>query len=219
VDGVTPRIQLAIDACAGPASVALFIDDVLVQSRRIDRQGSAELLAPTIAEVMHAARYAPRGLTHVIVGGGPGSFTGLRVAAALGKGLARGSGAALLAVPSLALIAAADADASPGRYCCVLDALRGEWYVQSVTKHGDHTWTVDGAVERLAIDEVRTRAAGWNARLVGPPIDTTMQPDARAALRIGAVAVHRDSWEPDYGRLAEAQVQWEATHARALPTA
>jgi tRNA threonylcarbamoyladenosine biosynthesis protein TsaB len=25
------------------------------------------------------------------------------------------------------------------------------------------------------------------------------------------------SWEPDYGRLAEAQVRWEAEHGRALP--
>jgi tRNA threonylcarbamoyladenosine biosynthesis protein TsaB len=25
-----------------------------------------------------------------------------------------------------------------------------------------------------------------------------------------------DTWEPDYGRLAEAQVKWEATHGRPL---
>jgi len=25
------------------------------------------------------------------------------------------------------------------------------------------------------------------------------------------------SWEPDYGRLAEAQVRWEAAHGRPLP--
>jgi tRNA threonylcarbamoyladenosine biosynthesis protein TsaB len=33
----------------------------------------------------------------------------------------------------------------------------------------------------------------------------------------GPVAV--DSWEPAYGRLAEAQVQWEARHGTPLPTA
>jgi hypothetical protein len=44
------------------------------------------------------------------------------------------------------------------------------------------------------------------------------QPDARAALRIGFVGVPRDAWEPDYGRLAEAQVLWEATHDQALPS-
>jgi tRNA threonylcarbamoyladenosine biosynthesis protein TsaB len=27
------------------------------------------------------------------------------------------------------------------------------------------------------------------------------------------------SWEPDYGRLAEAQVRWERAHGRPLPRA
>ena len=29
--------------------------------------------------------------------------------------------------------------------------------------------------------------------------------------------VDLDRWEPDYGRLAEAQVKWEAAHGRPLP--
>ena len=216
---MTPRIQLALDASAGPASVALFVDGVLVQERRIDRNGSAELLAPTVADVLRDAGFAPRGVTDIIVGAGPGSFTGLRVAAALAKGLARGAGAALHAVASLPLIAAAHDDVAPGRYIAVLDALRGEWFAQWVTKHDDARWTVDGAVERIAIATVRVRADADRAIIVGPPIDIAQQPDARAAMRIGFVTVSRDTWEPDYGRLAEAQVQWEATHARALPTA
>lgn len=212
------RVQLAIDACAGPASVALFFDDVLQQSRRIDRQGSAELLAPTVAEVMSAAGLTPRDLTDVIVGGGPGSFTGLRVAAALGKGLARGAAARMHTVPSLPLIAAAREDAERGTFLAVLDALRGEWFVQSATKHHDGAWTVDGAVERLAVQVVRDRAMAAGAMIVGPPVSSAQQPDASAAMRIGTVEVSRDAWEPDYGRLAEAQVVWEATHARPLPT-
>jgi tRNA threonylcarbamoyladenosine biosynthesis protein TsaB len=216
---VTARIQLALDASAGPASVALFVNGALVQERRIDRRGSAELLAPTVADVLHAAGYAPREITDVIVGAGPGSFTGVRVAAAFAKGLARGSGAELHAVASLPLIAAARDDVAPGRYVAVLDALRGEWFAQWVTRHDDGRWSVDGDVERMVSDLVRERAVAGRATLVGPPIEIAQQPDARAALRIGAVTVSRDAWEPDYGRLAEAQVQWEATHARALPTA
>lgn len=216
---MTPRIQLALDASAGPASVALFVDGALVQERRIDRKGSAELLAPTVAEVLRDAGVVARDVTDVIVGAGPGSFTGLRVAAALAKGLARGSGAQLHAVASLPLIAAARDDVAPGCYVAVLDALRGDWFAQWVTKHDDARWTVDGAVERIAIAAVHARAEVDRATILGPPIDITQQPDARAAVRIGFVAVSRDTWEPDYGRLAEAQVQWEATHARALPMA
>ncbi len=215
---MTLRLQLAIDASAGPASVALFVDGALVQARRIDRHGSAELLAPAIADMLLDAGRTAHELTDVIVGGGPGSFTGLRVAAALGKGLARGTGATLHAVPSLPLIAAADG-ALPGLYLAVLDALRGEWFVQAVTKHADERWTVDGPVERLAIPIVRSQAIARGATIVGPPVDPLQQPDACAALRVGTVVVDRDTWEPDYGRLAEAQVQWETTHARPLPAA
>ena len=214
---MTCRVQLAIDASAGPASVALFVDGRLQDTRRIERQGSAELLAPTIAAVMQAASLAPRAITDVIVGAGPGSFTGLRVAAALGKGLVRGAAARLHAVPSLPLIAAANDAAVVGTYFAVLDALRGEWFVQSVTKHVDGTWTVDGPFERIAAQLARERAVERGATIVGPPIDLLQQPDARAALLIGAHGVPLDSWEPDYGRMAEAQVLWEATHARALP--
>jgi len=214
---VTARRQLALDASAGPASVALFVDGALIGSRRIDRKGSAELLAPTVAAALADAGVRASDLTEIIVGGGPGSFTGLRVAAALAKGLARGSGAALLVVPSLPLIAAADDAARPGIHLSVLDALRGEWFVQQATLHATGIWSVDGVVERLAAAEVQVRAAALGARLCGPPVRVDEQPDARAALRIGATPVDRDAWEPDYGRLAEAQVVWEAAHARPLP--
>lgn len=216
---MTRRVQLAIDASAGAASVALFIDDVLQASRRIERQGSAELLAPTIAEIFAHEGIAARELTDVIVGGGPGSFTGLRVAAALGKGLARGSGARLHAVPSLPLIAAANTIAPFGTYLCVLDALRGEWFVQTVTKHVDNSWSVDSAVERVAVALVHDRATTLACTIVGPPIEIAQQPDVIGALQIGVTEVSREAWEPDYGRLAEAQVQWETAHARPLPTA
>jgi tRNA threonylcarbamoyladenosine biosynthesis protein TsaB len=214
---VSSRLRLAIDASAGPASVALFLDEVLVQSRRIDRQGSAELLAPTVADVLRAAGKAASELTDVIVGGGPGSFTGIRVAAALGKGLARGAGAALFAVPSLPLIAASNDAAPPGLYFTVLDALRGEWFLQPVTRRADGRWNVDGPVERIAAAQVRERATSLGATLAGPPISALHQPDARASLLVGVSPVDLDTWEPEYGRLAEAQVLWEAANARPLP--
>ncbi|HYW51374.1 MAG TPA: tRNA (adenosine(37)-N6)-threonylcarbamoyltransferase complex dimerization subunit type 1 TsaB [Gemmatimonadaceae bacterium] len=215
---MTTRVQLAIDGSAGPASIALFIDDRLRQHRRIDRQGSAELLAPAIADALQAEHIEASMLTDVIVGGGPGSFTGLRVVAALGKGLARGAGARLHAVPSLPLIAAANPDAAVGRYFCVIDALRGEWFTQQVSCIAAGTWRVDGAMELLASGIVRERAQAIDATIVGPPIDVLQQPDAIAALRIGVTGVSLDAWEPEYGRLAEAQVKWEAAHARPLPS-
>jgi tRNA threonylcarbamoyl adenosine modification protein YeaZ len=51
-------------------------------------------------------------LSAVSVGTGPGSFTGLRVAMALAKGLALGLGRPILGVPSLAAWLAADSEAT-----------------------------------------------------------------------------------------------------------
>jgi tRNA threonylcarbamoyladenosine biosynthesis protein TsaB len=45
------------------------------------------------------------------------------------------------------------------------------------------------------------------------------RPHARAvALMAEPAAVDLATWEPAYGRLAEAQVKWEAAHGRALPS-
>jgi tRNA threonylcarbamoyladenosine biosynthesis protein TsaB len=213
---MTRHIQLAIDASAGPASVALFVEGELAASRRIDRAGSAELLAPTIATLLHATDLHAADVTDVIVGAGPGSFTGLRVAAALGKGLARGSGARLHVVSSLGLIAAANAS-RPGEYVAILDALRGEWFAQTARCDTRGVWTVSRTFERAIAEVVRARATAVGATLVGPPVQATELPDASAALRVGFTLVDRDTWEPDYGRLAEAQVVWETANARPLP--
>jgi tRNA threonylcarbamoyladenosine biosynthesis protein TsaB len=210
-------VCLALDASAGPASVALCIDGVCVQSRRIDRQGSAELLAPTVQECLASAGLHARELTDVIVGGGPGSFTGLRVAAAFAKGLVRGANATLHAVPSLALTVGSLPEPAAGEYIAVLDALRGEWFAQSLCRGRDGAWTA-GAMTREPIVAIRERAESTGAQLIGPPIDVLQQPDATAAMLFAVTAVSRDTWEPDYGRLAEAQVKWEEAHARALPT-
>jgi tRNA threonylcarbamoyladenosine biosynthesis protein TsaB len=211
------RVCLALDASAGPASVALFIDGALMHSRRIDRQGSAELLAPTVQECLAAAGVQARELTDVIVGGGPGSFTGLRVAAAFGKGLVRGANANLHAVPSLALTVGSLTAPRVGEYIAVLDALRGEWFAQSLSHGADGAW-IASAVTRESVAALRERAEISGAQLIGPPIDVAEQPDATAALLFASTIVSRDTWEPDYGRLAEAQVKWEEVHARALPT-
>jgi tRNA threonylcarbamoyladenosine biosynthesis protein TsaB len=71
--------------------------------------------------------------------------------------------------------------------------------------------------EQLADAAERDRAL----RVIGPGRPTDARPHARgvaALLRsiIAAGPVDLASWEPDYGRLAEAQVRWEAAHGRPL---
>jgi hypothetical protein len=70
---------------------------------------------------------------------------------------------------------------------------------------------------------LRAHVAGLDARVIGRGEAIDAVPRAAAVLPIlgrvlqsGPVAL--DAWEPDYGRLAEAQVRWEAQHGRPLVT-
>ena len=72
-----------------------------------DRMEQAARLVPSIDEALRAAGVEPSGLAGIAVGEGPGSFTGVRVAAATAKGLAHALELPLRAVSSLAAAALA----------------------------------------------------------------------------------------------------------------
>ena len=103
------RFLLAIDTSGTRALVALGeADGTLAAERRWTagyRHGE-ELLA-RVDEMLKAEGVALEDLTGVVVGTGPGAFTGLRVGLATAKALARGLGVAIAGVPtSEALLAA-----------------------------------------------------------------------------------------------------------------
>ena len=118
--------MLALETSARVGSVALFEDDQLVAQETFAHglQNAARLL-PLIDELCKRHRLTPKDIGLVAVSIGPGSFTGLRIGVTLAKTLCYATGAKLVAVPSLEVIAAnAPADA---RYIMpVLDARRGQ---------------------------------------------------------------------------------------------
>lgn len=85
-------------------------------------RGHSERLVPMIAELMDG-RKADR----IIVGIGPGSFTGIRVGIAAAHGLAIGWGAELAGLSSFALLAAGG---SPGDIAVAVIGGHGELFVQ-----------------------------------------------------------------------------------------
>lgn len=93
---------LAFDTSSAACTAALFDGDVCVAQRdELIGRGHSERLVPMIAELLDGAR-----ATWIVVGVGPGSFTGIRVAIAAAHGLAIGWGAELAGMSSLALLAA-----------------------------------------------------------------------------------------------------------------
>jgi tRNA threonylcarbamoyladenosine biosynthesis protein TsaB len=85
----------------------------------------ASLLVPRILELLEEASAAREQLSGIVVGAGPGSFTGVRVGAATAKGMAWALGIPLWAFSSLAA-AAADLDGGEARFRCVLFDARGD---------------------------------------------------------------------------------------------
>lgn len=218
-------IILALDASTYRGTVALLDDDrLLVEQAAAMRGREAELLMPTVASVLRDAGGDISRVDRVVCGAGPGSFTSLRIAASIAKGLAIGRNIPLFAVSSLALIVAGNVSDGPRgarRYLAVLDALRSESYVAEYEHEAGVVRPVSG-VRLAASDDVLAIAEASGARAVGPEQRDSWLPKASgvALLRDAIEAdgpVDIGSWEPQYGRLAEAQVKWEAAHGRALP--
>ncbi len=235
---------LVFEAATSAGSVAIIRvgiagnGEVLAASDVAMGVGRDDHLFPAASAVLASVGVLGRDLAGIVCGSGPGSFTSLRIAASLAKGLASGYEVPLYAVSSLLLAAAAVPDdlvaALHNRHLVIhADALRGERYVQAVLRSADGRIAAAGSVSRVATEALDTVAAGGvligvrgSASAADPPnassIATMVTPRAAALVRVAPDAWHTpvslDAWEPEYGRLAEAQVQWEVAHQRALPT-
>jgi tRNA threonylcarbamoyl adenosine modification protein YeaZ len=115
---------LALDTSTAACTAALFEDgQCLASSDELIGRGHAERLAPMLAELLDG-----RSADTILVGVGPGSFTGIRVGIAAAHGLAIGWSAQLRGLSSLALLAAsADID---GEVAAAMKGGHGELFVQ-----------------------------------------------------------------------------------------
>jgi tRNA threonylcarbamoyladenosine biosynthesis protein TsaB len=103
----------------------------LESSRRHARE-----LVPTIDVMLRAESLRPADLTGVMVGRGPGSYTGLRVGLATAKSLAYALGCELRAVDTFAAIAH-QAPAGAQQVAVITDALQGQVYAQEFALRHD----------------------------------------------------------------------------------
>jgi len=118
---------LAFDTSTAACTAALLLPDgTIVASRdEVIGRGHAERLVPMIGEMLDGN--IPRRL---LVGVGPGSFTGLRVGIAAAHGLAIGWSVPLNGMSSLALLAAA-APPGKGKVAAAMAGGHGELFVQT----------------------------------------------------------------------------------------
>lgn len=168
---------LAFDTSSAACTAALFDGDgdCVAQRDELIGRGHAERLVPMIAELL-----AGRTASDILVGVGPGSFTGIRVAIAAAHGLAIGWGARLQGMSSLALLAAGlSAD---GEVAAAVIGGHGELFVQQFNGPGTQPTSalknlVPAAAARFATAELvvgsgaaqLVEARGWGEACEGWP--------------------------------------------------
>src|SRR5580698_179778 len=159
-------IVLGLDTALGACSAAVTRDgEVLAHVSEPMLRGHQERLAPLVQELMATAGLPFAALDRVGVTVGPGSFTGLRVGLAFAKGLGLALGKPCVGVGTLEALAASHP--GPGLAAAVIDAKRGQVYLQ-VFQDGKPVMAPDVLPVEIAAARLAEFWAGGLARLVGP---------------------------------------------------
>jgi tRNA threonylcarbamoyladenosine biosynthesis protein TsaB len=233
-------IWLALDTATEQASVALgepgagadALEENLLGARR-----HAAVLLPTIQALLRRSRAGLDDLRGIVLSDGPGSFTGLRVGAAVAKALVHARGLPLWTAPSL-LARAAGVARPDALVLAVANALRGEVYAAAYRFSSSGIDTelmplvrrpddleIASLQPDIVVGDAQPEIVAALEQTTGRPIIGPPQAYPRASRlldlvgrRGGARQIESVSaWEPVYGRPAEAQARWESAHGRPLP--
>lgn len=117
---------LALETATHRLSVALWLDGRVLERAADLPNGSSEWLLPNLNALLYDAGVTLKMLDGIAFGAGPGSFTGLRLAAGCAQGLACGLDLPVLGIGTLEALALASGEAKA--YAC-LDARMNEVYV------------------------------------------------------------------------------------------
>ncbi len=240
---MSPEVVLAFDTATAATAVAVLGSAIERPVELRDdpppgeRPRHAQLLLPLARRALEGEALRFADVDRIVVGTGPGSFTGLRIGLATARALALGAGAELVGISTLAVLAhaARDAIGEASVVAPVIDARRGEVFVagwrreqQVVTPRAvapervaelareggayrKRVWLAvgDGAVRFRSILE----PAGISIPEDGSPLHRV---SAAVLARLGAAAapVPRTEVLPEYLRLPDAEL---AARAREAP--
>ncbi len=194
---------LALDTATEACSVALTVDNAMVERQVMGRQ-HAERLLSMIDTVLAEAGCRLAELDAVAFGRGPGMFTGLRIGAGVVQGIAFAAELPVVAVSSLAALAQGQ---SSNRVLAMFDARMEQVY------WGCYVRNDDGVMELVRKEQVSTPASivlpegqwqpvgsGWDQYRhslqshLGDRISNGIQgcaPSARDVARLGAIGLNR----------------------------
>ncbi len=129
---------LALDTSSDACSVALQIGDKVFEKHVVQAKEHTNILIPMIQELLHDAGVGLQDMDAIVLGNGPGSFIGMRIAASASQGLAFGSALKIVPVSSMAAVAAEVMDTHAATTVVVAqDARMNEVYLGTYRRDAD----------------------------------------------------------------------------------
>ena len=144
---------LAVETSSRIGSVAIAVgSQILAESEFSGRMRHSMEIFPSIVELLGRVGKRPYHIEHIYISGGPGSFTGLRIAVTLAKVLHLAVKTKIVQVDTLDVIASNLDDFQPderdaeehfekikafGKIAAILDAKRGQFYVAVYQQNND----------------------------------------------------------------------------------
>lgn len=121
-------IETATDAC----SIAVSLDGKIAERHQVAPRQHSQLVFAMLEELLPGGNLAAQGIQVIAYGCGPGSFTGLRIAASAVQGLAYSCSLPVVAVPTLSVMAQTALRRGVAGACdavlCTMDARINEIY-------------------------------------------------------------------------------------------
>ena len=144
---------LALDTSSVSCTVALQQGDKIIERHEERPREHTRLLVPMIRSLLEEAKAKIGELDAIVLGNGPGSFIGMRIAASVAQGLGFASGINIIPVSSLAAVAAqvlAEHDAT--EVAVAQDAHMNEVYL------GIYARDDSGCMKHLIAERIQTQA-------------------------------------------------------------
>jgi tRNA threonylcarbamoyladenosine biosynthesis protein TsaB len=153
---------LALDTATENCSAALLIEGQLRATEELILRGHAERILPMVDQLLCDAKLPLADLSAIAFGRGPGSFTGVRLAASVTQGLAQGAGLRVVPVSDLRAVAqrAFELPAAPQRVLVCNDARMHEVYWACFERASDG-FAVAAGEERVGSPARVTLPAHW----------------------------------------------------------
>ena len=162
---------LALDTSSVACSVALQLGDTVLERHEEQPREHTRLLMPMIRSLLDESATGLEDLDAIVLGNGPGSFIGMRIAASVAQGLAFASRLPVVPVSSLEAVAGeVFADGNVREVVVAQDAHMGEVYLGAWRRGAQpgalfeeclHAQTIIAELDEMHADTRVAAGFGW----------------------------------------------------------